>query len=247
LEKADGRWKLKNAERLTGRFFAFPTAEDLQRVQKAWADAEKALPLNAFVFEEEGIFRQKTGDRPGAISDFKKAVELGANTFQIFSASPRMWRAAPLKPDQVRRLRVLREKHDLWPLVVHDNYLINLAAREPLTRARSIQAFRGELERALAIGADYLVAHPGSYQGQTLGQGIEAVAEGLREAAKGLKSSRLTILLENTAGAGALIGSRFEELAQLRALARRGLGFRVGYCLDTAHALASGYDVAGAA
>jgi deoxyribonuclease-4 len=175
-----------------------------------------------------------------------KAVELGANTFQIFSTSPRMWRAAPLRPEQIRRLRALRAQHDLAPLVVHDNYLINLAAREPLTRARSIKAFRGELERALAIGAEYLVAHPGSYRGQTLGQGIEAVAEGLREAARGLKSRRLAILLENTAGAGALIGSRFEELAHLRALARRGLGFRVGFCLDTAHALASGYDVASA-
>jgi deoxyribonuclease-4 len=175
-----------------------------------------------------------------------EAIELGANTFQIFSASPRMWRAAPPQPENIRRLQALRREHDLAPLVVHDNYLINLASRDPALRARSIRAFRGELERALAIGAEYLVAHPGSYQGQTLEQGIEAVAEALREAARGLKSRRLTILLENTAGSGALLGSRFEELARLGARARRGLGFRVGYCLDTAHALASGYDVAGA-
>lgn len=175
-----------------------------------------------------------------------KAVELGANTFQIFSASPRMWRAAPAKPDQIKRLKEVREKHDLAPLVIHDNYLINLAARDPVTRARSIAAFRGEIERALAIGAEYLVAHPGSYRGQTLERGIEAVAKGLIEAARGLKSRRLAILLENTAGSGAQIGSRFEELAQLRGLARRGLGFRIGFCLDTAHSLAAGYDVASA-
>jgi deoxyribonuclease-4 len=175
-----------------------------------------------------------------------KAVELGANTFQIFSASPRMWRAGPAKPDQIKRLKEVREKHDLAPLVIHDNYLINLAARDPVTRARSIAAFRGEIERALAIGAEYLVAHPGSYRGQTLERGIEAVAKGLIEAARGLKSRRLAILFENTAGSGAQIGSLFEELAQLRGLARRGLSFRIGFCLDTAHSLAAGYDVASA-
>lgn len=175
-----------------------------------------------------------------------KAVELGANTFQIFSASPRMWRAGPAKPGQIERLKAVREKHDLAPLVIHDNYLINLAARDPVMRARSIAAFRGEIERALAIGAEYLVAHPGSYRGQTLEQGIKAVAKGLIQAARGLKSHRLTILLENTAGSGAQIGSMFEELAELRGLARRGLGFRIGFCLDTAHSLAAGYDVASA-
>ena len=176
-----------------------------------------------------------------------KAVELGANTFQIFSASPRMWRAGPAKPEEVKRLKAVLEEHDLVPLVIHDNYLINLAAQEPAIRARSVSAFRGELERAIAIGAEYLVAHPGSYKGQTVEQGIEAVAKGLVESTRGLKSRRLAILLENTAGSGAQIGSRFEELAQLRALAEPYLDFRIGYCLDTAHSFASGYDVSTAA
>ena len=172
-----------------------------------------------------------------------KAVDLGANTFQIFSASPRMWRAAPPDPAHLARFQALRAEHDLAPLVIHDNYLINLAAAEPANRARSLAAFRGEIERALAIGAEYLVMHPGSYKGQTLEAGIEAVARGLAQAARGLKG-RLTILLENTAGAGAQIGSRFEELAQLRALAQPSLAFPIGFCLDTAHCLAAGYDVA---
>jgi deoxyribonuclease-4 len=96
-----------------------------------------------------------------------KAVDLGANTFQIFSASPRMWRAGPPDPANVARLKALRAEHDLTPLVIHDNYLINLAAAEPANRARSLAAFRGEIERALSIGAEYLVMHPGSYKGQT--------------------------------------------------------------------------------
>jgi len=101
-----------------------------------------------------------------------KANELGANTFQIFSASPRMWRAKPPDPEQIRRLHQEQEKHNLTPLVIHDSYLINLASNDFVIRENSLRAFTGELERALLIGAEYLVAHPGTYKGLTLEQGI---------------------------------------------------------------------------
>lgn len=175
-----------------------------------------------------------------------KAAELGANTFQIFSASPRMWRAAMPEPAAIRRLQEARERLDLAPLAVHDNYLINLAAADPGIRSRSIMAFRGELERALAIGAEYLVAHPGSYRGATLEKGIETLAASLARAARGIKGDRLMLLLENTAGSGCSIGSRFEELAAVRELAAKRTDLPVGYCLDTAHCLAAGYDVSSA-
>ena len=173
-----------------------------------------------------------------------KAAELGANTFQIFSASPRMWRAAPTPREEVQRLRAARERFDLAPLVIHDNYLINLAAADAALRAKSVAAFRGEMERALAIGAEYLVAHPGNYKGRTLEEGIRSVADSLAEAARGLRGDGLMLLLENTAGSGAAIGSRFEELAELRRLARRHVSFEIGFCLDTAHCLAARHDVA---
>jgi deoxyribonuclease IV len=105
-----------------------------------------------------------------------KANELGANTFQIFSTSPRMWRAKLPDLQQVRRLHETREKHDLTPLAVHDSYLINLASNDPVIRENSLRAFTGELERALLIGAEYLVAHPGNYKGLTLEQGMLNVA-----------------------------------------------------------------------
>jgi endonuclease IV len=89
----------------------------------------------------------------------RKAADLGANTFQIFSASPRMWRAGVPDPQQVRLLRAARDQFDLHPLVIHVNYLINLASLDPVIRGKSIAAFRGELERAHAIGAEYLVLH----------------------------------------------------------------------------------------
>jgi deoxyribonuclease-4 len=177
-----------------------------------------------------------------------KAHELGANTFQIFSSSPRMWRAKPPDPAQVRLLKRERDRHDLTPLVVHDSYLINLASADPVIRQKSIEAFAGEIERALVIGAEYLVAHPGNYKNLTREQGLLNVAEGLalswRAVGDGLKrGAKLTILLENTAGARNQIGADFSDLATLRTLAGPYLDIPIGYCLDTCHCYVSGRDI----
>jgi deoxyribonuclease-4 len=173
-----------------------------------------------------------------------KARALGANTFQIFSASPRMWRAGPPDPDDVKRLRAVRERFDLAPLAIHVNYLVNLATLDPSIREKSIMAFRGELDRAAVIGAEYLVLHPGNYKGQSLGEGLAAFVLGLAEAARGFRAPGLSVLLENTVGAGSQIGSCFEDLRAIRDLAARETDLPLAYCLDTCHLLAAGYDVA---
>ena len=173
-----------------------------------------------------------------------KAHELGANTFQIFSASPRMWRAVtPLRAD-IRLFRQAREKFDLRPLAVHVSYLVNLATLDPVIREKSIAGFRGELERAAMIGAEYLVVHPGNYKGQSLEEGLAAFVLGMGEAARGLKLDELTVLLENTVGAGSQIGGKLEELHCIRELAARECDVQVGYCLDTCHLLAAGFNIA---
>lgn len=179
-----------------------------------------------------------------------KAAELGANTFQIFSASPRMWRASRPDAEQIRKLQLAREQHDLTPLVIHDNYLINLASADPGIREKSRTAFCGEMERALLIGAEYLVAHPGNYKGQTPEQGCQAVIESLVFAWRGVDPElkrgkpQLTILLENTVGAGAQIGGKFEEIAIIQQYASQYLDLPVGFCIDTCHCLGAGYDIA---
>ena len=176
-----------------------------------------------------------------------QAVAAGANTFQIFSASPRMWRASPVPSEtQVNLLNRARERHDLYPLVIHDNYLINLASCTESLRQQSTQAFRGEIERALALRAEYLVAHPGNCKGHSVEQGIYAVIRSLAEAAKGLNTASLTVLLENTAGAGAALGSRLEELAVMRQFARELTDLKIGFCIDTCHLLVSGFDISNA-
>jgi deoxyribonuclease-4 len=175
-----------------------------------------------------------------------KAAELGANTFQIFSSSPRQWKGSTLSEPGVKLFQRAREKHDLTPLVIHDNYLINLASAQEGVRAQSIQAFRGELERAIAIGAEYLVAHPGNYKGQTVEEGIMHFLEGVAAAAKGLTIGKLMLLIENTAGSGAQLGSRLEELHVMREYAPKMTDLPIGFCLDTCHLLAAGYDVSSA-
>jgi deoxyribonuclease IV len=173
-----------------------------------------------------------------------KAGELGANTFQIFSSSPRQWKASVPSAPAIKLLNVWREKYDLTPLVIHDNYLINLASANEGIRKQSIEAFRGELVRAIAIGAEYLVAHPGNYKGQTIEQGIFHFLQGVAAAAEGLVFEKLVLLVECTAGAGAQIGGRLEELHVIREYAAQMTHLPVGFCLDTCHLLVSGYNIA---
>lgn len=157
-----------------------------------------------------------------------------------------MWRASSPRKDDIRALRRARERLDLYPLAIHVNYLVNLASMDPPIRSKSIDCFRGELERAGAIGAEFLVVHPGSYRGQSPEQGIAAFVLGLREAVAG-SPRNVTVLLENSVGCGAQLGGRFEELRVIREYAAELTDIPVGYCLDTCHLLAAGYDVAAAA
>ncbi len=173
-----------------------------------------------------------------------RAKQLGANTFQIFSASPRTWRTVALSPDDVRLFRNARERFDLYPLAIHVSYLINLASLDPIIRTKSIEAFRGELERAVCIGAEFLVTHPGNHKSYSSEEGMAALVLGLRDAAEGLRLEHLTVLIENTVGAGAQMGGTFAELREIRALSKRLSGLPIGYCLDTCHLYASGFDIA---
>jgi deoxyribonuclease-4 len=183
-----------------------------------------------------------TSIAPNLTASAEKAAALGCDAFQIFTSSPRMWRGSALVPSEVRRFLAAREKHGLSPLVVHDNYLINLPAVDSAVRANSIAAFRGELERAVAIEADYLVLHPGSSRGQTAEQAIETFAQSLAAAAGGLKLGRLKLLFENTAGGGESLGRLPEELHALRRAAYRYAEAPIAFCIDTAHCFQGGLD-----
>jgi deoxyribonuclease-4 len=174
----------------------------------------------------------------------REAMELGCSCFQIFTRSPRMWQAPPLDPAQIEELKRLRKEHDLWPLAVHGSYLINLAALDEANREKSIQGFHNEVERAIAVGADYLIFHPGSAKGQEREEAIAVLAKSFAKAVRGIDWDGLEVLLENTAGGGASLGRTFEELAAVRAAIRaKAPDAPVGYCIDSCHTFAAGYNI----
>ncbi len=176
------------------------------------------------------------------LNALEAARKLACNAVQIFSASPRMWQGGPARiPDvDAAAFRARRAELQLGPLVIHANYLINLAAAQPMLRTRSIQAFHDEILRALALGADFLVVHPGARGEATTGQAIGTIVESVKQATKGVPLGGLKILLENTAGMGSAVGSRLEEIGEILSGLR---GLAVGACLDTAHLFAAGYDI----
>jgi deoxyribonuclease IV len=173
----------------------------------------------------------------------ESARKLGCNALQIFSASPRMWRGGPARIAELdaAAFRARREELRLGPLVIHANYLINLAAAQPMLRTRSIQAFHDELVRAVALGADFLVVHPGARGEGSATQAISTIVESVKQATKRVPMGALRILIENTAGMGTAIGSRLEEVGEMVARLRKDLP--AGACLDTAHLFAAGYDI----
>jgi deoxyribonuclease-4 len=183
------------------------------------------------------------GTAGGASNAVERAREIGANTFQIFTSSPRMWRAPKVDPRQAERMRELRTKLDVGPLVVHTSYLVNVCSQSSDTREKSVDAFRGEIERALAFGAEYLVLHPGSWKGLTRDEGLKLAADSIQRAIDGLpwQGTGFHILIENTAGAEFSLGGSFEQVAEL--VDRLKAHAPMGVCLDTCHTHVSGYDI----
>jgi deoxyribonuclease IV len=184
-----------------------------------------------------------TSSAGGVQNAAERAWRMGCNTFQIFSSSPRQWAPYELSRPQCDQMKQLREKYDLKPLVIHTNYLINLASTTELFLKKSIEAFRGEIERALNLCAEYLVLHPGSFRGADREQGLLRTSAAIAAASQGLDLANggLTILIENTAGAEYSLGGSFEQVAEV--LDRlRGI-VPIAACIDTCHTHVSGYDI----
>jgi deoxyribonuclease-4 len=179
----------------------------------------------------------------GVFTAAERAHAIGANTFQIFSSSPRMWRPARLPAEHCAQMQKLRQQYDASPLVIHTSYLVNLSSQTTEFRDKSVAAFRGEVERALALGAEYLVLHPGSWRGLTREDGLRLAAESIAASIDGLDfdGCDFRILIENTAGAEFSLGGSFEQVAEL--IERLKPVAPVGACLDTCHCHVAGYDL----
>ncbi len=213
------------------------TAKQEKDILKLLAEPKRPPKLTA---RRIGIHTSTAG---GVESAAVRAYRLGCNTFQIFSSSPRQWKPYDLSQAQCQEMSRLRDRYDLKPLVIHANYLVNLAGGNSEFHAKSIVAFRGEVERALALCAEFLVLHPGSFRGSSREEGLQRAASAIEQAVDGLNlhAAGLRILIENTAGSEFSLGGNFEQVAELLCLLRSYVPS--GACIDTCHTHVSGYDI----
>jgi len=174
-----------------------------------------------------------------------KAVErgqsIGCQTIQLFLRNSNRWKANPRTPEDLALYQEVLAQSGIAPVVAHAIYLINLASPDDTVHTQSIAAFDEELARCHEAGIPYLVLHPGSHRGSGLDQGIARIAEHINRAYDAHPEYAVVTLLENTAGLGDTIGRTFEELAQIAE--QIADPSHIGYCFDTAHALASGHEI----
>jgi deoxyribonuclease IV len=177
----------------------------------------------------------------GVDKALQRAVDVGATSCQIFSKNERQWVAKPLDPAVVERFHAERERTGIRQMVIHDSYLINLASPKEDLRAKSMAAFRDELERGQLLDIAYLVTHPGAHTGSGVDEGIRAFAESLNRIYDAMPDNTVITCLETTAGQGTTLGRSFEEIAAI--IDQVEAKERVGVCLDTCHIFAAGYDI----
>src|ERR1035437_6003662 len=184
-----------------------------------------------------------TSTAGGVENAAERAYRLGCNALQIFSSSPRQWKPYDFARPQCGEMNRLRAQYGLKPLVIHANYLVNLAGGNPEFHAKSIAAFRGEVERALALRAEFLVLHPGSFRGSSREEGLQRAALAIEQAVNGLDlaAGNLRILIENTAGSEFSLGGNFAHFGEFMYLL--GDFVPAGVCIDTCHTHVAGYDI----
>ena len=167
-----------------------------------------------------------------------RAKELGCEVFQIFSRSPRGGSAPALTPEVVERFKQEMKSNDQKVFYIHTPYYINFASDKAAMRKASVRIVREELERGSLLGAKYIMTHLGSAGDGPRPEAMNLVAQGVKEILKDYRGST-ELLLEISAGSGAVIGCTFEELAHIIDQA----GLNIGVCIDSCHMFASGYDI----
>jgi deoxyribonuclease-4 len=166
---------------------------------------------------------------------------IGCGAVQIFLKNQRQWAARPLAAEDVRAFHAARRRTRMRYVFAHASYLINLAAPGDAPWRQAVDVFTDELDRAETLGLSCVVIHPGSHLGAGRERGVGRVIAAVDEATRRTPGYRVRIALENTAGAGNLIGNTLSELGQV--LARAARPERLGVCIDTCHLFAAGHDL----
>lgn len=170
------------------------------------------------------------------------AGRFACQTVQLFTKNNNQWSGKAIGDEDIRLFKDALRTHNLTKATAHDSYLINLASPDDVLRLKSLDAFTIEMERAEALGIDYLVMHPGTPTDGDEAAGITRIAQAFDEVFRRCPGFRVLPLLETTAGQGRSLGHRFEHLAKIREAV--SAPERLGVCLDTCHVFAAGYPLA---
>jgi deoxyribonuclease-4 len=173
----------------------------------------------------------------------ERARAMGADTIQIFASSPRMWRPAHYTAEQGSAFRAACEQAHISPVFIHNIYLVSFGTDSPELLEKGIAATRNQLEAADILGAAGVITHMGSHKGAGFEQALPRIAKAIGRCLEG--DARAQLILENSAGAGGNIGNSLEEIAAI--INALGHPARLAVCIDTAHALAAGYEIRTAA
>ncbi|WP_129675425.1 deoxyribonuclease IV [Candidatus Chloroploca sp. Khr17] len=177
----------------------------------------------------------------GVSKAFARGEQVGCEAMQIFSKNERQWVARPLPEAEIAAFKAEQARSGIGPVIVHDSYLINLAAPADELWEKSMRAFADELERCALLDIPYLVTHPGAHTGSGEEAALEREAVALNRLFDEGVGGTTTVLLETTAGQGTALGHRFEHLARLFELVPHH--DRMAVCVDTCHIFAAGYDI----
>jgi deoxyribonuclease-4 len=170
-----------------------------------------------------------------------RGKQTGCDVIQLFTKNASQWCARPLTPDDRAAFQQAKHETGVIALAAHGSYLINLASPDRALYERSQETLREEMQQAEALRLPYLVMHPGSHRGSGEEQGLSRIAGAINFLDQRGTEMNVMILLETTAGQGAILGNRFEHLARIIEMIEKGE--RVGVCLDTCHVFAAGYDI----
>lgn len=170
----------------------------------------------------------------------ERARDLKSETFQMFSRSPQGGKATELTEEIIQRFKLANQKNQFTDFYFHAPYYINLGSISPKIRHSSGSIIADELRRADVLGARFVVTHLGSARGwKNKKDALEKTIKILREYLEKYQG-KAQLLLENSAGAGEILGANFSELGEIIAqVASAKIG---GICLDTQHSFASGWD-----
>ena len=169
-----------------------------------------------------------------------RAVELGCNTFQIFTRNPRQWKPKELTAEEIKAFVEKVNSNNMEPVLGHMPYLPNLASPENDVYTKSVETLTSELERCERLEIHYLVTHLGSHLGAGMQTGFKRIIKAIDKAFR-VAGEGVMLLLENTAGTKNSMGSSFEDIQNI--IEQVCYPRNIGICFDTCHAFAAGYDL----